>query len=92
MIGEYCIVRCVNAGVHAGIVESHNGQEVVLTQARRLWRWQAKEGVALSGVAIHGLKEGGQSKVDSQVGRIWLADACELILCSPEAEKTIRDA
>lgn len=92
MIGSYCIIRCTQAGVHAGILKSHTGTEVVLKQARRLWRWHAKEGVALSGVAVHGLSTDDQSKIDSQVEAVWLADACEIIPCSTEAESSIRNA
>ena len=36
---EYCIIRTCSAGVHAGYVESRNGEEVVLRYSRRLWRW-----------------------------------------------------
>ena len=40
MTGKYVIVRCHDAGVHAGILESYNGREAVLTESRRLWYWK----------------------------------------------------
>ena len=37
MARDYVIVRTYSAGVHAGIMVSRNGKEVVLKNARRLW-------------------------------------------------------
>ena len=76
-IGKYVIARCYSAGVHAGEVVSVDGDNVVLKDSRRLWSWTAKDGVALSGVAQHGLKTGG--KVDSINPEIYLTGVCELI-------------
>ena len=36
---KYVIVRTYSAGVFAGELESKNGQEVVLRNARRIWYW-----------------------------------------------------
>jgi hypothetical protein len=55
-VGEYVIARCCSAGVHAGVVVSVDGENVILANSRRLWSWQAKGGIALSGVAQHGIK------------------------------------
>ncbi len=63
MIGEYCIARCYSAGVHAGEVVSVDGENVILKDSRRLWSWKAQDGLALSGVAQHGIKSK-ESKVD----------------------------
>jgi hypothetical protein len=35
--GKYVIVRTYSAGVFAGNLQSRDGKEVVLTDARRLW-------------------------------------------------------
>lgn len=77
MIGKYVIARCYSAGVHAGEVASVDGENVILVQSRRLWSWKAKDGVALSGVAQTGLKDGG--KVDVVNPEIYLTGVCELI-------------
>lgn len=75
-IGKHVIARCYSAGVHAGIVESVDGENVVLTDSVRLWSWKAKDGIALSGVAQSGLKEG---KKDTMNPVIYLTGVCELI-------------
>ena len=55
MIGKYVIVRCRDAGVHAGVLESYNGRECVLTESRRMWYWKPADGQKyLSGLAIAG--------------------------------------
>jgi len=86
-VGKYVIARCYAAGVHAGIVASADGENVVLHNSVRLWSWKANDGVALSGVAQTGLKTG--SKVDVVNPLIYLTGVCELIPCSPAAEESI---
>lgn len=87
MIGKYCIARCYSAGVHAGTVESVDGENVVLSFSTRLWSWKAKDGVALSGVAQNGITD--KSKLDTVNPKIYLTGVCELIPCSPSAVESI---
>lgn len=89
MIGKYCIARCYSAGVHAGIVVSVDGENVVLSDSRRLWSWKAKDGVALSGVAQTGVQSG--CKIDVANPEIYLTGVCELIPCSAAAKDSIND-
>ena len=89
MIGKYVIVRCHDAGVHTGVLQSHNGRECVLTESRRLWYWKPSGGNKfLSGVAVTGLDA--ISKVGVTVSRIHLTEDCEIIECSASAEASIR--
>jgi hypothetical protein len=88
MIGEYVIARCYSAGVHAGEVVSVDGENVILKDSRRLWSWKAADGVALSGVAQHGITK--QScKIDTQNPLIYLTGVCELIPCTRKAKESI---
>jgi hypothetical protein len=89
LLGKYVIVRCKDAGVHAGVLESAHARECVLTDARRLWYWKPAIGKWLSAVANHGLHE--ESKISETVTRIVLTENCELIQTSSEAEKSIRN-
>ena len=90
MIGKYVIVRCRDAGVHSGVLESHNGRECVLTESRRLWYWKAAKGAFLSSVAIDGISN--ESKIGKAVPRIHLTENCEIIQCTDDAERSIRNA
>lgn len=90
MVGCYVIVRCRDAGVHAGYLDSHNGRECVLRGTRRLWYWKPANGAKfLSGVANNGLHE--DSKISEAVDLIHLTENCEIIICTKEATKSIRE-
>lgn len=91
-IGRYCVVRARDASPHAGIVEDIDGRTVKMREARRLWRWRVldKKGISLSEVAEYGI----DAKEWSRVGvptAVLIQDACEVIVCSASAEKTLRD-
>jgi hypothetical protein len=88
MIGKYCIARCYSAGVHAGTVEAIDGENVILSDSRRLWSWKANDGVALSGVAQSGLKSG-SCKVDVVNPLIYLTGVCELIPVAVGVQESI---
>lgn len=88
LIGKYVIARCYAAGVHAGIVDSVDGENVVLRDSVRLWSWKAKDGVALSGVAQNGIDRS-KCKIDSVNPVIFLTGVCELIPCSEKAKESI---
>lgn len=88
-VGKYVICRCYAAGVHAGTLVSQTGDQAILKNSRRLWSWKASAGVALSGVAIHGLSGG---KIDTLVPAIALTGVIETIPCSSNSEDSINAA
>lgn len=91
MLGKYVIVRCRDAGVHTGYLESYNGREAVLTESRRLWYWKpANNQKYLSGIAVAGLDE--ISKVGAKLDRIHLTETCEIIQCNASAAQSILGA
>lgn len=90
MTGKYVIVRCRDAGVHAGILVRHNGRECLLSEARRLWYWKPANAAAfLSGVATEGLHP--NSKVGAPI-TVHLTENCEIIECSAVARASIEKA
>lgn len=88
--GKFVIVRCRDAGVHAGTLVAAEGRSCHLTGSRRLWYWKAAKEAFLSGVARHGL-DLKSSKVGGPVD-IHLTEDCELILCTDEAAANIAGA
>lgn len=84
---RYCIVRCRDAGVHAGYVAARNGREVKLLESIRLWRWHGR---TLSGLAIEGTDDPSACKFGPEVPEIDVLDACEVIPCTEAAEKSLR--
>lgn len=87
-VGKYVICRCYSAGVHAGELVIQNGDQVILKNSRRLWSWVANGGVALSGLAVTGLKSG---KIDVALPDLALTGVIETIPCSEAAEASIND-
>ena len=73
----YKIVRTQSAGVFAGFIESRNGQEVVMRQARRIWYWAGA--ASLSQLATDGTSKPTQCKFPVAVDKIELLQAIEII-------------
>jgi hypothetical protein len=87
---RYVIVRCRDAGVHAGEFVSRKGREVKLTNARRLWRWWSRFSLtelAKEGPLVSKLSE---NRYSTPSGTIELLDACEVIDCTDSAAKAIK--
>ena len=90
VIGKEVIIRTYSAGVWFGRLKEKSGNEVILTEARRMWRWWAKESISLSGVALHGIKQE-KSRIAGAVDAVWL-QAIEIIPISGKAAESIRTA
>lgn len=90
LIGKKVIIRTYSAGVWFGILAEKSGSEVILKDARRMWRWWAAEGISLSGVAVHGIKQD-KSKIACAVELQWL-DAIEITPVTDVACKSIEGA
>ena len=90
MIGKKVIIRTYSAGVWFGELSQKSGTEVILKNARRMWRWCAAESISLSAVSIHGLKYS-SSKMCEPVDSQWL-DAIEITPCTDKAIKSIEGA
>ena len=86
-IGNFVIVRTYSAGVFAGILKSKEGQEVVLTDARRLWYWDGA--ASLSQLAVEGTSKPQNCKFPVAVSELILTQAIEILDVTPEAQKTI---
>ena len=84
---KYVIVRTYSAGVFAGYLESRNGQEVVLTKARRLWYWSGAS--SLSQLAMEGVKRPQECKFPCEVDRVELLQAIEILDVTEEARLNI---
>ena len=90
--GAYVIVRCHNAGVHAGYLSGRGNGIVKLNYSRRLWRWWSK--FTLSGLATEGVLKGKESecRFACELPEIDLteSDVCEVIYCTKKARESIQ--
>lgn len=80
--GAFVLIRTHSAGVHFGILEEKNGQEVRLSNSKRLWSWQGA--LSLSEIASKGLNVSG-SKISESVEEIILPQAIEVLLVSSKS-------
>lgn len=87
-VGKYVIARTQSAGVFAGNLESRDGQEVVLTNARRLWYWAGA--ASLSQLAVTGTSRPNDCKFPVAVSRIELLQVIEILDVTPEGESSIK--
>jgi len=86
---EYVIVRTTSAGVHAGYLETRNGKEVTLLSSRRLWYWDGA--ASLSQLAVDGVSKPQNCKFPCEVATILLLEAIEVIPCTANARKSIKE-
>lgn len=89
-IGRSVIIRTYSAGVWHGTLLRKCGREVVLADARRLWRWFAISGISLSEVALYGVVAS-KSRISAPVSSVWL-EAIEITPTTAAATATIDEA
>jgi hypothetical protein len=90
LINKKVIVRTYSAGVWFGELIEKSGNEVILRDARRMWRWHAAKSISLSGVAKYGIKQD-KSKICPALDLQWL-EAIEITPCSAVAIESIEGA
>lgn len=86
---RYVIVRTYSAGVFSGEFESRNGQEVVLTNARRIWFWAGA--ASLSQLAMEGTSKPKECKFPMKVDRVELLQAIEILDVTEKARKSLEE-
>lgn len=86
---KYVIVRTYSAGVFAGELVSRKDREVVMHNARRLWYWSGA--ASLSQLCMEGVKNPEECKFPCEVDRVELLEAIEILDCTEDARKSIRD-
>lgn len=85
MIGEFCILRTRNAGVHMGYLKELAGTVAIVTGSRRLWRWSGA--FTLNEAAVNGVGE--DSRISEPVAQIYLPEVIEVIPCTEKAKKNL---
>ena len=86
---EYCMVRTYSAGVFAGYIENRNGKEVLLRNARRIWKWAGA--MELCQLATEGTNDPNNCKFPAPVDKVLLTEAIEIIPITEKARKSIQE-
>lgn len=89
-IGHTVVVRTYAAGVWFGVLSRKVKNEVILTDARRMWEWWCKESISLSGVVRYGINQE-KSRIAPPIDAVWL-EAIEIMPIHGAAMDSIRDA
>lgn len=88
-IGKEVIIRTYSAGVWFGTLDQKEGNQVILKNARRMWRWWCKESISLSAVVVHGINTK-KSKIAPKIDSVWL-EAIEILPIDGPAAESIRE-
>jgi hypothetical protein len=88
-LNNYSIVRTYSAGVFAGYIKKREGQEVTMTNARRLWYWDGA--ASLSQLAMEGVKKPDNCKFPCEVLEVLLLQAIEILSCTDIAKNSIKN-
>lgn len=89
-IGQHVIIRTYSAGVWFGVLSEKSGREVILKDARRMWRWHTVKSISLSSIAKYGINRE-KSKICPALEAIWL-EGIEIIPCTSDAIASIKGA
>lgn len=86
-INKKVVVRGTNSGIFFGTLAERNGQEVRLTDVRRLWYW---DGAASDfQLAAEGVKAPAACKFTMVIDEIEILDAIEVLPCTEEAIESL---
>lgn len=86
-IGKKVIVRADRAGVFYGTLAEKEGNEVRLTNCRRLWYWSGA--ASISQIALEGVKRPELCNFTVTVADIVIAGVIEIIPATEAAQKNI---
>lgn len=88
MKNKYVIVRADRAGVFFGKFESKNGQEVTLSDVRKLHYWDGA--AAVEEIAMIGTKKPNNCRFTVTVPEMMIDGCAQIIPCTDEAITTIK--
>ena len=82
-IGKKVIVRADRAGVFYGTLTEKEGDEVILSNARKLWYWKGAN--AVEQIAMEGVKDKSSCQFTMSVDEIGIMQVIQILPCSDEA-------
>lgn len=86
---DYVLIRSTNAGVFCGELESMDGDECVLRNARRIWYWDGS--ASISEIAVKGVSKPESCKFPCEVPIINIKGVIECIPCTKVSRESIKN-
>lgn len=87
MIDKKVLIRADRAGVFFGTLKEKNGNEVTLTDCRRIWYWDGA--ASISQLAVNGTTAAKNCKFTVFVPKMTILGVIEIIPCTDVAIKSI---
>lgn len=86
---QYYIFRAKEAGVFFGRIKEKNGDEVTISDCRRIWYWNGA--ASISQIAMEGVKDQRTSKFTVIVPEMTVLGVIEIIPCTDAAVANIME-
>jgi len=86
-IGRKVIIRANRAGVFYGTLTQKDGNEVELTDCRRLWYWDGA--ASISEIALSGVRKPNDCMFSVTVASIVICGVIEILPCTDAAVESI---
>lgn len=81
------VVRCAQAGVFFGRIKERNGDEVTMTNVRKLWYWDGA--CAVEQLAVDGTKKPSECKFTVMVSEMVLTGVIQILACTDKAAESL---
>lgn len=87
MKNKKVLIRAARAGVFFGTLKEKNGDEVTLTNCRRIWYWDGA--ASISQLAVNGTTAASNCKFTVFVPEMTILEVIEIIPCTEKAIESI---
>jgi len=86
-IGKDVVVRTYSSGVFYGTLEKMEGMEAIVTNARRIWRWEGA--ASLSQLSQEGVSKPQGCKFPMAVSSVHLTQVIEVLPLTEKAKQSL---
>lgn len=81
------VVRCAQAGVFFGEIKERKGDEVTMTNVRKLWYWDGA--CAVEQLAVDGTSSPKSCKFTVMVSEMVVTGAIQVLACTDKAAESL---
>lgn len=81
------VVRCAQAGVFFGEIKERKGDEVTMTNVRKLWYWDGA--CAVEQLAVDGTSSPERCKFTVMVSEMVVTGAIQVLACTDKAASSL---
>lgn len=86
-LGKRVIVRTYSSGVFYAILKDFKGENAILDDSRRIWKWVGAS--ELTDLAVNGIKNKSESKISIPLDRRLVLKVVEVLPCTKKCIENI---